>query len=295
MSQSSHTVVLFQRFELLFWRILYFCTIQTLSIGVLFEQELRPQYAAVFCPATMYRIPSELPSQGVFGNCRPNLPAAMSASADANTPPATVHVCITAPTTSAASEKSATLSAPPKESAPPSIGIGIGLRLPAISPLATPHSGNQRDYFPFSSAPTPGSTATPAATSTKKRVLTETPPSTEHPLLNKFILYESKTKFYAVASNTNDSRHRMLKIDRTHQDQLDIEHNDITYTGRQMNGVIKMLEDGNKHTGGLGRPRVFFGIAGTRYYPFTCANYESIYLMWCGQASSSLPQGGTWS
>ena len=219
----------------------------------------------------------------------------MSASADANTPPAMVHVSITAPTTNTASDKSAALSAPPKEPAPPSIGIGTSLRLPAISPLATPHSSHQRDYFPFSSAPTPGSTPGLAATSTKKRVLTETPPSTEQPLLNKFILYESKTKFYVVASNTNDSRHRMLKIDRTNQDQLDIEHNDITYTGRQMNGVIKMLEDGNKYTGGLGRPRVFFGIAGTRCYPFTCANYESIYLVWAGQVSSSLPRGGTWS
>jgi hypothetical protein len=97
----------------------------------------------------------------------------------------------------------------------------------------------------------------------RKRVLTETPPNTAQPLLNKFILYESKTKFYIVASDTNDSRHRMLKIDRTNQlGILDVEHNDITYTGRQMNGVIKMLEDGNKHAGGLGRPRVFFGIAG---------------------------------
>ena len=202
-------------------------------------------------------------SQRMFGNCRPNLPAAMSASADANSSPATVQVSIKAPTPTAASDKSPAPSAPPKESAAPS--IGSGLRLPIISPLASSHSShNQRDYFPFSSAPTPGSTPTLPATNTKKRVLTETPPNTEQTLLNKFILYESKTKFYVVASNTNDSRHRMLKFDRTNQDQLDVEHNDITYTGRQMNGVIKMLEDGNKHTGGLGKPRVFFGIAGAR-------------------------------
>jgi hypothetical protein len=185
----------------------------------------------------------------------------MSAPADANAPPAAVQVSVTAPSPSAASEKSAAPSALPKEPAPPS--IGSGLRLPAISPLASPHSSHyQRDYFPFSSAPTPGSTPGLGSTNTKKRVLTETPPSTEQPLLNKFILYESKTKYYVVASNTNDTRHRMLKIGRTNQDQLDVEHNEITYTGRQMNGVIKMLEDGNKHTGGLGRPRVFFGVAG---------------------------------
>jgi len=218
----------------------------------------------------------------------------MSAPADANAPPATVQVSVTSPSPSAALEKSATPSALPKEPAPSS--IGSGLRLPATSPLASPHSSHyQRDYFPFSSAPTPGSTPTLAATNTKKRILTETPPSTEQPLLNKFILYESKTKFYVVASNTNDTRHRMLKIGRTNQDQLDIEHNEITYTGRQMNGVIKMLDDGNKYAGGLGRPRVIFGIAGTRCYPFTHTKYESIYLMWGGQVSSSLLRGGTLS
>jgi len=79
----------------------------------------------------------------------------------------------------------------------------------------------------------------------------------------------------------------MLKIDRTYQDQLDVEHSDITYTGRQMNGVIKMLEDGNKYTGGLGKPRVFFGIAGTR------CSLSPIHLTWDGQASSSLRRGGT--
>ena len=85
----------------------------------------------------------------------------------------------------------------------------------------------------------------------------------------------------------------MLKIDRTNQDELDVEHNDITYTGRQMNGVIKMLEDGNKHTGGLGKPRVFFGIAGRRWFIFMCERYEYIYLIYGGQASSSLPRDGT--
>jgi hypothetical protein len=45
----------------------------------------------------------------------------------------------------------------------------------------------------------------------EERILTETPPNTKQPLLNKFVLYESKTKFYVVASNINDSRHRMLK------------------------------------------------------------------------------------
>jgi len=35
------------------------------------------------------------------------------------------------------------------------------------------------------------------------------------------------------------------------------------YTGRQMTAMLKMLEDGNKGAGGLGKARVFFSIAGT--------------------------------
>ena len=99
----------------------------------------------------------------------------------------------------------------------------------------------------------------------KKRVLTETLPITEQTLLSKFILYEGKSKFYVVASNANDGGHRMLKNDPTNQHQLDVEHNDITYPGRQMNEVIKVLEDRDKHIGGLGKPRVFLGSPGRWY------------------------------
>ena len=34
------------------------------------------------------------------------------------------------------------------------------------------------------------------------------------------------------------------------------------YTGKQMSAMLKMLEDGNRSSGGLGKARVFFGIAG---------------------------------
>jgi hypothetical protein len=80
--------------------------------------------------------------------------------------------------------------------------------------------------------------------------------------LNKFVLYENRSRFYVVASNTSDSRHRMLKIDRTVQDELIIMEDDAIYSGKQMSNVLKMLEDGNKGAGGLGKARVFFGIAG---------------------------------
>lgn len=79
---------------------------------------------------------------------------------------------------------------------------------------------------------------------------------------NKFILYENRLRFYIVASNTSDSRHRIVKIDRTSQEELVVIEDEAVYSGRQMSAMLKMLEDGNKHCGGLGKARGFFGVAG---------------------------------
>ncbi|KDQ54485.1 hypothetical protein JAAARDRAFT_38159 [Jaapia argillacea MUCL 33604] len=92
-----------------------------------------------------------------------------------------------------------------------------------------------------------------------------------HLALNKFILYENKLRFYIVASNTSDSRHRILKIDRTCQEDLVIVEDEAVYTGKQMSAMLKMLDDGNKGSGGLGKARVFFGIAG--FIRFTAGWY----------------------
>jgi hypothetical protein len=83
---------------------------------------------------------------------------------------------------------------------------------------------------------------------------------------NKFILYENKLRFYIVASNASDSRHRIVKIDRTSQTEVIIVEDDTDYSGKQMSNMLKMLEDGNKGSGGLGKARVIFGIAGTLHY-----------------------------
>lgn len=86
--------------------------------------------------------------------------------------------------------------------------------------------------------------------------------SSKHMVFNKFILYESKLRFYVIASNTSDSRHRIIKIDRTCLNDLNIVEDETDYSGRQMNAMIKMLDDGNKISGGIGRPRVISGVAG---------------------------------
>lgn len=88
---------------------------------------------------------------------------------------------------------------------------------------------------------------------------------------NKFILYENKLRFYIVASNASDSRHRIVKIDRTSQTEVVIVEDDTDYSGKQMSNMLKMLEDGNKGSGGLGKARVIFGIAG--FVKFTAGWY----------------------
>jgi hypothetical protein len=95
---------------------------------------------------------------------------------------------------------------------------------------------------------------------------------------NKFILYENRSRFYVVASNTSDSLHRIIKIDRTSQDELVVIEDEAMYTGRQMTDMLKMLEDGNKASGGLGKPKVFFGIIGTRLLPTEMRSWMGISL-----------------
>jgi len=87
-------------------------------------------------------------------------------------------------------------------------------------------------------------------------------PNDQYLAFNKFILYENRLRYFVIASNTTDSRHRIIKIDRTSQDELSVFEDEAVYTGKQMSAMLKMLEDGNRSSGGLGKARVFFGIAG---------------------------------
>lgn len=122
-------------------------------------------------------------------------------------------------------------------------------------------------------------------------------PTTDDSVLayNKFILYENRLRFFIVASNTSDSRHKIIKIDRSSQDEVAVVEDDTTYSGKQMSAMLKMLDDGNKGCGGLGKPRVFFGIAGASA---ECSSAKcNIFLIWglSIQVSSVSPRGIIWS
>lgn len=95
------------------------------------------------------------------------------------------------------------------------------------------------------------------------------------PAFNKFILYENRLRFYIIASNAADSRHRIIKIDRTTQEELTIVEDEAEYSGKQMTAMLKMLDDGNKTSGGLGKARLFFGIAGASLFvPVRATNLD---------------------
>ncbi|KAI0326799.1 hypothetical protein GY45DRAFT_1328461 [Cubamyces sp. BRFM 1775] len=116
---------------------------------------------------------------------------------------------------------------------------------------------------------------TPSLSTTLATQPTSAKPAKSRPddslAFNKFILYENRLRFYVVASNTSDSRHRIIKIDRTSQDEFIVVEDEAVYSGKQMSAMLKMLEDGNKGCGGLGKARVFFGIAG--FIKFTAGWY----------------------
>lgn len=79
---------------------------------------------------------------------------------------------------------------------------------------------------------------------------------------SKFVLYENKRRFYIVSSDSADALHRLLRIDRTSQSELDVVEDDMVYSSKQMEEVLKMLEEGNRGSGGLTKSQPFFGIAG---------------------------------
>lgn len=100
------------------------------------------------------------------------------------------------------------------------------------------------------------------------------------PAFNKFILYENRLRFFIIASNASDSRHRIIKIDRTSQEELNIVEDEVEYTGKQMSAMLKMLDDGNRASGGLGKAKVFFGIAGSLILRYP-KNLDG-WILWLG-------------
>ncbi|CAO3565394.1 unnamed protein product [Mortierella alpina] len=97
-----------------------------------------------------------------------------------------------------------------------------------------------------------------------------------HVVLNRFVLYETKTRFYIVGTNApSGTRFRVLKIDRTStQDELLITEDETVYSKAQVDDLLGMIVNGNKATGGMREVTKFYGIVG--FVRFTEGYYMTL-------------------
>ncbi|KAF9283824.1 phosphatidylinositol-3,5-bisphosphate 5-phosphatase [Mortierella antarctica] len=80
------------------------------------------------------------------------------------------------------------------------------------------------------------------------------PPPTRpgHIVLNRYFLYETKTRFFIVGTNAPaGTRFRVLKIDlTTAPDELSITEDETVYSKYEVDDLLEMIANGNKSTGG---------------------------------------------
>lgn len=88
----------------------------------------------------------------------------------------------------------------------------------------------------------------------------------------RFTLYETNARYWITGGDISDKQFRMLRIDRTSPPgQIALFEDDMTYDRRQMNDVLRSIDEGNKTTGGLRMKCAFWGLLG--FIRFTEAYY----------------------
>ncbi|VVA19722.1 Hypothetical predicted protein [Prunus dulcis] len=91
--------------------------------------------------------------------------------------------------------------------------------------------------------------------------------------LEKFKLYETRQRFYLIGSDRNKRFFRVLKIDRSEPDDLNISEDPVVYSPQEIKSLLQRIAEGNRATGGLTFVAKVFGIAG-------CIKFlESYYLI----------------
>ncbi|THU57266.1 hypothetical protein C4D60_Mb03t01700 [Musa balbisiana] len=80
--------------------------------------------------------------------------------------------------------------------------------------------------------------------------------------LQKFRLYETRSKFYMVGSNKSRTLWKVLKIDRLEPSELSIREDPTTYSESECYELLKRVHEGNISTGGLKFVTKCYGIAG---------------------------------
>ncbi|RZC91649.1 hypothetical protein C5167_027720 [Papaver somniferum] len=80
--------------------------------------------------------------------------------------------------------------------------------------------------------------------------------------LQKFRLYETKSKYYMVGRNKSKTVWRIMKIDRLAPTELNIVEDSTTYSKDECSDLLTLLREGNASTGGLKLVTTCYGIVG---------------------------------
>eukprot|EP01112_Ceratiomyxa_fruticulosa_P009117 TRINITY_DN2379_c0_g1_i1.p1 TRINITY_DN2379_c0_g1~~TRINITY_DN2379_c0_g1_i1.p1 ORF type:complete len:1047 (-),score=231.77 TRINITY_DN2379_c0_g1_i1:139-3279(-) len=80
--------------------------------------------------------------------------------------------------------------------------------------------------------------------------------------LQKFVLYETRNRFFLVGSERTKTLFRVLKIDRTVTDTVSITEDNMLYNRHQIQELLTMIDDGNRSQGGLNKLCAAYGILG---------------------------------
>ncbi|KAI9314055.1 SacI homology domain-containing protein [Dichotomocladium elegans] len=82
-------------------------------------------------------------------------------------------------------------------------------------------------------------------------------------VMSSFELYETKTRYYLIGTNQSKQRFRVLQIHRTNPKELVVIEDAATYSELEKTRLLKMIEDGNLHVGGLHLVKMrIYGIVG---------------------------------
>ena len=80
--------------------------------------------------------------------------------------------------------------------------------------------------------------------------------------LTRFTLYETKTRFYIIGSNSSQEENRIAKIEKTSESQVSLINDSGIYSKAEMHELLQMISNGNKMNGGLKKVMDFCGIFG---------------------------------
>ncbi|KAH6817270.1 Phosphoinositide phosphatase family protein [Perilla frutescens var. frutescens] len=80
--------------------------------------------------------------------------------------------------------------------------------------------------------------------------------------MQKFRLYETRSKFYMVGRDKTRTFWKILIIDRLEPSELNIHEDSATYTERECSDLLRRVHEGNRATGGLKFVTTCYGIVG---------------------------------